>query len=132
MRSAVVNSGAQFVLTFPSGAGTAGRREFQKCLLQALLVSELPVIVDLSDCRTLDQQDIDSMLRCVAQAAGRDTPLIFVAGSGPIRVLLEVTRIASVVPVFDSMEEALVYPRTRLQSNVQDIPLTQSQLRCSA
>ena len=127
-----MNTGHQSVLSFPCGSGVTGRREFQKYLLKALRVSESPVIVDLSDCRTLDHQDIDSLLECVAQAAGRDTPLIFVAGSGSVRVLLEVTRLASLVPVFDSMEEALAYPHTELQNSIQDIPVTQSQPRWSA
>jgi hypothetical protein len=67
------------------------------------------VIVDFSDCRTLNHDDIDLLLECVAQVAGRDAQVSFVAGTRTNRVLLEVTRISSLVPVFNSVVEALAH-----------------------
>lgn len=100
------------ILPFPCGTSPALRRAQRKVLLGALRVSGSPVVVDLSGCPELNHDDIDLLLECMAQVAGRDTQLLFVAGSRPNRVLLEVTRIPSLVPVFNTVEEALAYPET--------------------
>jgi hypothetical protein len=84
------------------------------------------VIVDFSACRTLNYEDIDLLLECVAQVAGRDTQVLFVAGSRVNRVLLEVTRISSLVPVFDSVKEALSYPQIAAENDVEDLRAGQS------
>jgi anti-anti-sigma regulatory factor len=105
------------ILSFPCAGDSASRRALRKDLLSALRVSQSPVIVDFSGCRTLDHEDIDLLLECVAQVAGRDTQVQFVAGSRVIRVLLEVTRISSLVPVFDSMDEALADPKVAAENN---------------
>jgi hypothetical protein len=47
--------------------------------------------------------------------------LLFVAGARSNRVLLEVTRIASLVPVFNSVKEALAYPEILAENNTDDI-----------
>jgi anti-anti-sigma regulatory factor len=100
------------ILSFPSALAPGFRRGQRKALLLALrIASGTPVIVDLSSCHTLNQEDIDLLLECMARVAGRDTPLLVVAGSGVIRILLELTRIASIVPVFNTVEEALAHPR---------------------
>jgi anti-anti-sigma regulatory factor len=112
------------ILSVPCASSSAVRRALRKDLLNALRVSESPVILDLTGRRTLDHDDIDLLLECVAQAAGRDTQLFLVAGSHVIRVLLAITRISSLVPVFNSLEEALAYPRFAAQ-NIVDIRATQ-------
>jgi hypothetical protein len=98
------------ILPFPCGTSPALRRAQRKVLLSALRVSGSPVVIDLSGCPELNHEDIDLLLECMAQVAGRDTQMLFVAGSRANRVLLEVTRIPSLVPVFNTMEEALAYP----------------------
>lgn len=128
-RDATVSHISQIVLAFPCASGAGGRRELQKELVRALRTSELPVVVDLSECRTLDHQDIDTLLDCVEQGAGRDTPLFFAATSPAVRLLLEVTRIASLVRVFDTLEEALAHPR---MATVESIQSTPTQLPMSA
>jgi hypothetical protein len=95
------------VLRFPGASSSASRRALRRSLSSALRVYESPIMIDLSDCRTLNHEDIVLLLECVGQAAGRDTKLVFVAGSGVIRVLLEVIRVSLLVPVFSSIEEAL-------------------------
>lgn len=107
------------VLPFPCASSLPDRRTLRKDLLIALRASGSPVIVDFSDCLTLNYQDIDLLLECVAQAAGRDTKVLFVAGSRVNRVLLEVTRISSLVPVFNSVKEALAYPQIAGENDVE-------------
>jgi len=98
------------VLHFPCASSAAGRRAQRKELLSALRLSRSRVIVDLSGRSTLNHEDITLLLECVAQVAGRDTQVLFVAGSRANRVLLEVTRIAALAPVFNSVTEALAVP----------------------
>jgi len=104
------------VISFPgdlesADLGSEERRALRKELLSALRVSGCAVIVDLSKRKSLDHLDIDLLLECAACVAGRDAKLIFVAGSPTVRALLEVSRIASVVPVCDTTEEAFTYPQ---------------------
>jgi hypothetical protein len=119
------------ILPFPC-ADSAGRRGPRNELLSALSVSGSPVIVDFSACRTLNHDDIDLLLECVAQVAGRDTQVLFVAGSRVNRVLLEVTRISSLVPVFNSVKEALAYPRIAPENDAEGLPASQFQKPGSA
>ncbi|MGD1079026.1 MAG: STAS domain-containing protein [Candidatus Sulfotelmatobacter sp.] len=100
------------ILPFPCGTSATLRRAQRKVLLSALRVSGSPVILDLSGCPTLNHEGIELVLECMAQVAGRDTQLLFVAGSRANQALLEVTRIPSLVPVFNSVEEALGYPES--------------------
>jgi hypothetical protein len=97
----------RIILSFPDPPIPAARRRLQRELINALTTSESPVILNLAGRRTLDHDDVDLLLDCVAQAAGRDTQIFIVAGSRALRVLLEVIRISALVPVFNSIEEAL-------------------------
>ena len=99
------------VIDFPGDFESETRRALRKELLSALRTSGCAVVVDLSRRKSLDHHDIDLLLECAARVAGRDAKLIFAAGSPAIRALLEVSRIASVVPVCDSIEEAFRYPQ---------------------
>ena len=109
------------ILPFPCKTSVGDRRGLRRGLLIALRVSGSPVIVDLSNCRMLNHEDIDLLLECTALAAGRDSKVLFVAGTRVNRVLLEVTRISSLVPVFNSVTEALAYPRSTGENDVQDL-----------
>jgi hypothetical protein len=122
-----VNTFAGTVLPFPCSSKSAGRRALRKDLLRSLRVSGSPVIVNFSDCGTLNHEDIDLLLECMAQVAGRDTQMLFVTGSRANQVLLNVTRVSSLVPVFNSVEEALAYPQTAATSDAEDIRPSQSQ-----
>lgn len=95
------------VLAFPCSRSFTRRHAHRKDLLRALRFSGSPVIVDFSDCRTLNHKDIRLLLQCISQVTGRDTRILLAAGSRMIRVLLEVTRISSIIPVFNTVEEAL-------------------------
>lgn len=94
------------VMSFPCGGNPSTLRLLRRNLLRTL-VSGASVILDFSGCSSLNAGDIDLLLQCLAHVAGRDTQIAVVTGSRSIRVLLEVTRIASLTPVYDSIEEAL-------------------------
>jgi anti-anti-sigma regulatory factor len=108
------------VLPFPCASSFANRSVLRKDLLNAVRTSRSRVIVDLSGCSSLTHEDIDLLVECVAEAAGRDTLVLFVAGSPANRVLLEVTRISSVASVFDSLEEALGCPQIAAKNGAED------------
>jgi hypothetical protein len=126
-----VTSSAPTILSFPSGSKSAGGRAMRKDFLRALRASGPPVIVDFTGCSPLNHDDIDLVLECVAEVAGRDTQVLLAAGSRVNRVLLEVTRIASLVPVFSSVEEVLIcspaYSKTMAASGSEDFRANQSQ-----
>jgi hypothetical protein len=90
------------------------------------------IIVDCSGCSTLNHEDISLLLECLDQAAGRDTKILLVAGTPANRVLLEVTRISSVVPVFNSVIEALAHPEIPAGNGVEPFHATLSQASGSA
>jgi len=120
MKDRAMNGAAWRILPFPSASSSASRRAQRKDLLSALRVSESPVIVDFSECRSLTFEDIDLLLECLGQAAGRDTQVVFVAGSNANRLLLEVTRISSLAPVFISVEEVLAHPQVAARCDAAD------------
>jgi hypothetical protein len=120
------------ILPFPCVTNAAVRRALRKELLSALRGSGSPVIVDLSGCPPVNHEDIELLLECMAQVAGRDTQVLFVAGSRVNRVLLEVTRIPSLVPVFDSVKEAVAYPKATVETDAKDQRASQAQRLWSA
>ena len=112
------------ILSFPA-VGLRSRRALQRNLLNALRTSESPVILDFTGHHTLDHEDIDLILECIAEATGRDTPLELVAGSRAVRIVLDVIRVSSLVQVFDSLEEATAVPEavtSKVPQNVHTIP----------
>ena len=123
---------APAVLRFPCASSAAARRAQRKDLIGALRLSTSPMIVDLSGCSSLNHEDIELLLECVAQVAGRDTQVLFVAGSRANRVLLEVTRISSLAPVFNSVEEALDVPPATTGNEADDGRSSKSQELWSA
>jgi hypothetical protein len=113
------------IVPFPGSFSSVGRSS-RKALLNALRVSEATVVVDFSGCRSLDHNDMDLLLECAAQAVGRDTQVLFVAGSRVIRVLLEITLLASLVPVFNSLEEALAHLQAGAKKKVAERQMSQT------
>ncbi|MGA7291669.1 MAG: hypothetical protein WBW53_08165 [Terriglobales bacterium] len=108
------------ILPFPCASNSVCRSALRKEFLNAVRISGSPAIVDLSGCSGLNHEDIDLLLRCAAQVAGRDTQVLFVAGSRSNRLLLEVTRISSLVPIFNSVKEALAYPQIAAENYAED------------
>lgn len=111
------------ILAFPRSTSSPLRRLLRREVLHALRVSEAPVIIDLSGCHNLNHDDIALLLDCVSQSVGRDTPLLLVAGSRNIKVILDVVRISSLVPVLTSLKEAIEFKsQCRTAPNVGGAP----------
>ena len=113
--------GTATIVPFVCESSSGDRRAQRSDLLQAVRLAESPLIVDLSACETLDQDDIGLLLECLAQATARDTKVLLVANARVNRVLLEVTRISSLVPVLGSVAEALANPETPATHEGEDL-----------
>ena len=116
-----MTSADRVILSFPCpcAPNSSASRMLRRQVRSALRASELPIIIDLSHCSTLNREDVDLLLDCVAQGAGRDTQILLVAASNATQVLLEVTRISSLIPIFNSVEEALAYTKTVAPNRVE-------------
>jgi hypothetical protein len=97
------------VFVLPQGCSPTRRRDIRKHVFGRLR-SARAVILDLSTRESLNHDDIDFLLDCAARAEGGDTRLSVVSGTRSNHVLLEVTRIASVLPIFSSVAEAAACP----------------------
>jgi anti-anti-sigma regulatory factor len=127
MKSEAVNALRWTILPFHGCSDSRGRRALRRNLLNAVRSSGSGIVVNFSGCDGLNHEDIRLMLDCLAYIAGRDIEILFVAGSPVIRVLLDVTRVSSLVPVFDSVDDALAHRQSSRASTVVDFPLSQSQ-----
>jgi hypothetical protein len=117
---AAMKTGDWTILPFPCASSRSNRPALRKEWLGLLPGSEAPVIVDFSGCSSLNHEDVDLLLDCMARVTGRETQLLFVAGSTVNRVFLEVTRISSLVPVFNSVEEARASLQITAENNAAD------------
>lgn len=120
------------VLHFPPGSSAPNSHARRKQLRSSLALAGPDVIISFSGFSTLDHEDVEVLLDCLEQAARRNTQLRLVTDSDVIRVLLEVTRIASVVPVFDSIERARNNMPNVPESGFEFAKPSQSQQRSSA
>src|SRR5262249_49577268 len=75
--------------------------------LIGVLLHRSSVTVDLSERTNLNGKDIDLLLDCLACAAGRDGTVVLVTNRRPVRIILEVSRIASLTPVCSLLDEGL-------------------------
>jgi hypothetical protein len=110
-----MKSGAATIVPFPCASTKSDRRAQQNEFVAALRFSSSPVILDLTACGTLNQEDIALLLEGLAQLAARDTK-VFLAASPVNQVVLEVTRISPLVLVFASVEQALARSQNPTES----------------
>lgn len=64
------------------------------------------LIVDMSNTQEIDPDSIDLLLECVAEMEHADGRVALAAASPQAEVILELTRLTSVVDVFPSISEA--------------------------
>jgi hypothetical protein len=67
------------------------------------------IIFDLPPTTKLDSRAIDFLIECARDAVAHDAAVALSAASPEHQVLLDVTRISTVLPAFRSVEEATAY-----------------------
>jgi anti-anti-sigma factor len=76
--------------------------------LDAAILDEADVIVDLSECTFLDSSSVAVLFRaCQRSAAGRLVAVIDPESAMAASRLLDLVRFSSIVPVYDSREDAV-------------------------
>jgi hypothetical protein len=114
---ATVKTGEPIIVPFPCSSKTLSQGAQRNAFNRAVRFSSSPVIVDLSECKTLNHDDIGLLLECLAQFAARDTNVLLAVSAPANQVVLEVTRISSLVPVFDSVAQAIAHLHNPTQCN---------------
>ena len=82
------------------------RRRLRRTVTQMLRPA---VVLDLPAAFQLDNEALDFLLGCAREAAGHDAEVVLAAPNANHRVVLELTRISSVLPTFSSIQEAVAY-----------------------
>jgi len=89
-------------------------REAVRAMLRPAIILELPATT------RLDSLAIDFVIRSAAEAATYDAEVALVATSQEHRLLLDVTRFSSVLPVFGSAAEAVAHLERELRPTLSD------------
>jgi anti-anti-sigma factor len=79
----------------------------------SLLKQRRALVFDLSEVDRLDGAGLGKVAGIQAQAAQLKTPVAFCGAKGLVREVLELTRLASVVPMFSNLDLALRQMRVR-------------------
>lgn len=86
--------------------GRSFRRRLRRTVTQMLRPA---VVLDLPPAFQLDNEALDFLLGCAREAAGHDAEVALAAPNAHHRVVLELTRISSVLPTFSSIPDAVAY-----------------------
>jgi len=84
----------------------AFRHEVEKIVCQMLRPA---IVFQLQAATRLDAERLDFLIRCARLAADHDAEVAIAAPNAQHQVVLEVTRLSSVLPTFGSVEEATTY-----------------------
>ncbi|PYX37595.1 MAG: hypothetical protein DMG81_13775 [Acidobacteria bacterium] len=104
----MMSKGPTVVRDFPRSHGLASRKSFLTEIQRLTRESYRPqIVVDLSKSRNLSPEAIDLLLDCVEHVERADGRVIVAAGSPETAVILELTRVTSVVDMFSSVSEAI-------------------------
>jgi anti-anti-sigma regulatory factor len=104
----MMSKGPTVVKEFPQSYGLASRKAFLAEIQRLTRESYRPqIVVDLSKSRNLSPEAIDLLLDCVEHVERADGRVIIAAGSPETAILLELTRLDSVVDMFSSVSEAI-------------------------
>lgn len=88
----------------------AARDDYEKARDEALATG-LPIVFDLRECSFVDSDGIAGIMRAF-KLATHDGRGLALAGSGPqIGRMLDLTGLATLIPCFDSLEEAVEHVR---------------------
>lgn len=104
------NRSAAVVARVPERPDGRVARSFRRRLRRSVAQMLRPaVVLDLPISFQLDNEALDFLLGCAREAAGHDAEVVLAAPGVHHRVILELTRISSVLPTFSSIEEAVAY-----------------------
>ena len=85
-------------------------RAFRHDVAKAMAEMIRPAIIfQVPPSARLDAPHLDFLIHCARVAADHDAEVAIAAPNGEHQVLLEVTRLSSVVPTFPSVEKAAAY-----------------------
>lgn len=121
-----MTAGDARIISVSAHPGPMEHRSLRTELRTALQPDQPAVVLDFSARRGLNSEDLDLVLDSAARVMGRDVRFLVVAGSLSNRVLLEVSRIASVLPVFNSLTDALHGLEGTSQLSTQPLLVTDS------
>ena len=82
--------------------------ELRRHLTQAIVEGGPPVIVDLTDVTFIDLVAVGQLVQALARTGWASGSIRLVSPSPFVQRVLELTRVASILPVHDSMAGALV------------------------
>jgi anti-anti-sigma regulatory factor len=104
----MTSKGPVVVKQLPQNHGSARRKLFLAEIRNLVDHCYQPqVIVDLSESQGLGPDAIDLLLQCVEHVERADGRVSVAAGSPEAAVILELTRLTSVVDMFSSVSEAV-------------------------
>lgn len=93
-------------LQFPSAAGRADSRSFMNEIKKLVGETYQPhVTIDLSAVTELTADGIDLLLECVERVEQADGSVSIVAASAEVLIILELTRLTSVIKMIDTEAE---------------------------
>ncbi|HEY7151928.1 MAG TPA: STAS domain-containing protein [Solirubrobacterales bacterium] len=70
--------------------------------------SERPLVVDLSDCQFIDSTGLATLLHGTKPAQNGESHVALVSQGGEVRKLLALTAIDKTIPVFETVDDAVV------------------------
>lgn len=79
----------------------------RKALADALTSADGAVLVDLTDVVFIDSTGLAALLNALRRLTRARRRMMLVAGEGPVRRLLELTRLDSTFALFETREDAL-------------------------
>jgi anti-sigma B factor antagonist len=82
--------------------------QVRELLEEAAKDAERPLVVDLTDCDFIDSTGLATLLHGTKPAQNGESNVALVSQGGEVRKLLELTAIDRTIPVFDTLDDAVV------------------------
>jgi anti-sigma B factor antagonist len=99
--------GGTVVLTLHGELDLQSVGRLRTCLAETLERDSGAVLVDLTDVAFIDSTGLAALLNALRRLTRAGRPLLLVAGEGPVRRVLRLTRLDSTFALHDTRESAL-------------------------
>ena len=104
----MTSKGPVVIKEFPQSRNFAGRKSFLAEVRNLACRTYRPqLVLDISESAEMAPDAIELLLECVEQVERADGRVSVVAGSPQTAVILELTRLTSVLDIFSSVSEAV-------------------------